>query len=174
MNDSLSMHSNKEESQGFLRGALMWRGSVTPRILPTLMFITFYPLLIVTLDQYWRPLPTLDVTPFEYTGVVLGLVLVFRTNAGHERWWEARKLWGGIVNDSRNLVIEALSYGNQEGVWQKEIVKWTITYSFATRESLRNSKNFDNLTDLLSEHELEELKSAAHMPLLVAKDYGLF
>lgn len=103
MKDSLPLHSNKDESPDFLRGALMWRGSVTPRILPSLLLMTCYSLLIVVLDQYWRPLPHLDVTPFEYTGVALGLVLVFRTNTGHERWWEARKLWGGIVNQSRNL-----------------------------------------------------------------------
>ncbi|NOT83634.1 MAG: hypothetical protein HOP02_02395 [Methylococcaceae bacterium] len=174
MKDSTYLHSNKDESLGFLRGALMWRGSVTPRILPSLLLITCYPLLIVALDQYWRPLPHLAVTPFEYTGVVLGLVLVFRTNAGHERWWEARKLWGGIVNQSRNIVIAALNYSEaldsstQANVWRKEIVKWTVAFSFATKESLRNGKNFDNLTDLLNEQELESLKSATHMPLFVA------
>ncbi|MGZ4998415.1 MAG: hypothetical protein ACXV8J_11390 [Methylobacter sp.] len=79
------------------------------RILPNLLLMQCYCALIVALDQYWRPLPHLDVAPFEYTGVVLGLVLVFRTSAGHERWWEARKLWVGIVNQSRNIVIEALN-----------------------------------------------------------------
>jgi ion channel-forming bestrophin family protein len=174
MKDSFQLYSNKDEAPGFLRGALMWRGSVTPRILPSLLIMSCYPLLIVALDQYWRPLPHFDVTPFEYTGVVLGLVLVFRTNAGHERWWEARKLWGGIVNQSRNLVIQVLSYGEalndgpQVSLWHKEMVKWTVAFSFAARESLRRGKNFDDLTDLLSEQELEALKSATHMPLFVA------
>jgi ion channel-forming bestrophin family protein len=174
MQNSLPLHSNRDESPGFLRGALMWRGSVTPRILPSLLLMTCYCVLIVALDQYWRPLPHLAVTPFEYTGVVLGLVLVFRTNAGHERWWEARKLWGGIVNQSRNIAIQALIYGEvlndgqQESLWRKEMVKWTMAFSFAARESLRNSKNFDHLTDLLSQQELDALKSAVHMPLFVA------
>ena len=174
MKDSLQLYSNKDESPGFLRGALMWRGSVTPRILHILLLMTCYSLLVVILDQYWRPLPHFDVTPFEYTGVVLGLVLVFRTNTGHERWWEARKLWGGIVNQSRNIVIEALNYsevsncGPQESLWRKEMVKWTITFSYAAKESLRNSKNFNNLNGLLSKQELDELKSVDHMPLFVA------
>ena len=125
MKDILPIHSNKDESPDFLLGALMWRGSVTPRIFFSLLLVTCYCLLVVALDQYWRPLPHLTVTPFEYTGVVLGLVLVFRTNAGHERWWEARKLWGAIVNKSRNIVVEALSYGNtfnvgsQQPLWLK-------------------------------------------------------
>jgi putative membrane protein len=174
MKNSIELHSNKEESPDFLRSALMWRGSVTPRILPSLLLMTCYCGLIVALDQYWRPLPHLDVTPFEYTGAVLGLVLVFRTNAGHERWWEARKLWGGIVNQSRNIVIEALNYsqipdsGPEQRLWRTDIVKWTVTFSFAAKESLRDGKNFDNLTDLLSKQELEELKTAVHMPMFVA------
>ena len=167
MENSVKMHSNKDESPGFLRGALMWRGSVTPRILPTLLLMSCYPSLLVVLD-YWQPLPHLDVTPFQYTGVVLGLVLVFRSNTGHERWWEARKLWGGINNQSRNIVIGALNYGFQEGFWREEIVKWTITFSFAVKESLRNGHNFDNLSDLLNGQELEELSSAVHKPLFVA------
>jgi putative membrane protein len=174
MKDSIQLHSNKDESPGFLRGALMWRGSVTPRIFSSLLLMTCYCLLIVALDQYWRPLQHLAVTPFEYTGVVLGLVLVFRTNTGHERWWEARKLWGGIVNQSRNLVIQALNYsggfneGPQQSLWRKEIVKWTIAFSFTSREFLRNSKNLDDLTDLLSQQDLDALKSSYHMPLFVA------
>jgi len=173
MKDSLQMHSNKDESPGFLRGALMWRGSVTPRIFFSLLLLTCYCALIVALDQYWRPLPHLAVTPFEYTGVVLGLVLVFRTNAGHERWWEARKSWGGIVNQSRNIAIEALSYGDSlnagpQPLWPKDMVKWTIAFSFAAKESLRNGKNFDELNDVLNEQELDALMSAVHMPLFVA------
>jgi len=164
----LELHSNKGESSGFFRGALMWRGSVTPLVLPTLLIMSCYPLLLVLLDQYWRPLPHLDVTPFEYTGVVLGLVLVFRTNAGHERWWEARKLWGGIVNQSRNIVVEALHYGPHDPAWREAMVKWTIAFSAAAKESLRNSKNFDDLAGVLSEQELNELKSAEHMPLFAA------
>jgi len=127
-----------------------------------------YSLLLVLTDHYWQPLPHLDVTPFEYTGVVLGLVLVFRTNAGHERWWEARKLWGGIVNQSRNIVVEALQYGPQDFAWREAMVKWTIAFSVAAKESLRNGKDFESLAGLLNEQEIDELKSAEHMPLFVA------
>ncbi len=174
MKDFLQIHSNKDESPGFLRGALMWSGSVTPRIIFSLLLLTAYCALIVALDQFWRSLPHLAVTPFEYTGVVLGLVLVFRTNAGHERWWEARKLWGGIVNQSRNIIISALNYLDkpnddaQMNSWHQDMTRWTIAFSFASKESLRNGKNFDELSDLLNEQELDKLKSAVHMPLFVA------
>lgn len=168
MANAAHLYSNKDESLGFFRVALMWRGSVTPRILGSLLLMSCYPLLLVLLDRYWQPLPHLNVTPFEYTGVVLGLVLVFRTNAGHERWWEARKLWGGIVNQSRNIVIAALNYGHPHGSWQEEMVKWSIAFSFAAKEALRNENNFDNLADLLSGQEIEALSAAVHKPMFIA------
>ena len=39
-------------------------------------------------------------------GIVLGLFLVFRTNSAYDRWWEGRRLWGGIVNSTRNLALK--------------------------------------------------------------------
>ncbi len=53
----------------------------------------------------------LAIGPFEFAGAALGLLLILRTNAGYDRWWEARIVWGGIVNQSRNLVIGAMAYG---------------------------------------------------------------
>lgn len=171
--DSSPSHPNTAEPSSFLRGALMWRGSITPRILPTLLWMTCYPLLLVALDRYWQPLPTMNVTPFEYTGAVLGLILVFRTNAGYDRWWEARKLWGGIVNQSRNLVVAALNYSEASNAgqirrWRKDLTKWTIAFSFAARECLRDGKDYDGLRDILTEEELLELTKANHKPLFVA------
>ena len=39
-------------------------------------------------------------------GFVISLLLVFRTNTAYDRWWEGRKLWGALVNNSRNLAIK--------------------------------------------------------------------
>lgn len=58
----------------------------------------------------YLPRAKLPIGPFEYAGFVVGLILVFRINAGYERWWEARQIWGDIVNKSRNLGIMLLSY----------------------------------------------------------------
>ena len=43
---------------------------------------------------------------FSLLGVILSIVLVFRTNSAYDRWWEGRKLWGSLVNHSRNLAIQ--------------------------------------------------------------------
>lgn len=161
--------ANREEHPNFFRGSLAWRGSVSPRIAPAAITAAIYTLILAFIDVHkYYDLPHLSVTPFEYTGAVLGLVLVFRTNAGHDRWWEARKLWGGIVNQSRNLLVMVWCYGPKNQQWREEISKWIIAFSFATKESLRHHKGFNHLKDVLSEEDIKQLQASAHMPLFVS------
>lgn len=160
--------TNKEEHDNFLRGALAWRGSVTPRIFLSVLITGLYTFGIIWIDKNYYDLPHFAVTPFEYTGAVLGLVLVFRTNAGHDRWWEARKLWGAITNQIRNLVVMTWNYGGTDVSWRNEMTKWLVTFAFAHKESLRLQKNFDELEDLLSTDEIVELQNSPHMPLFVS------
>ena len=47
-------------------------------------------------------------------GFAISMLLVFRTNTAYDRWWEGRKLWGALVNNSRNLAIKMASYTNNE------------------------------------------------------------
>ncbi len=165
---AIHKHTNREEHDNFLRVALMWRGSVTPRVLVSVLITAIYTYSLIIIDERYYKLPHFEITPFEYTGAILGLVLVFRTNAGHERWWEARKLWGGIVNQSRNLLIMVWQYSADNPQWRKEISKWIITFPFAIKESLRQQKKFDDLKDILSEQEITELKNAQHSPVYVS------
>lgn len=160
--------SNQPEHPGFFRGALAWRGSVTPRILFGVIVATCYTLILGWLDCNVYKFPHPDITPFEYTGAVLGLVLVFRTNAGYDRWWEARKFWGGITNQCRNLLVMTWQYGPDERGWRLEMSKWISVYPFALKESLRQRNNFDDLRGLLNDDEIAELQGSQHMPLYLA------
>ncbi|MGR8929316.1 MAG: bestrophin family protein [Gammaproteobacteria bacterium] len=159
---------NREEHPGFFRGALAWHGSVTPRILPGVLAAVSYNWILLLITEHLYKLPHLDITPFEYTGAVLGLVLVFRTNAGHDRWWEARKLWGGIVNQSRNLLLMVWHYGPEDDRWRREMTKWISAFPFSLKEALRGQTKFAELSNLLNEEEIVELQQAQHMPMLVS------
>ncbi|NOR80698.1 MAG: hypothetical protein GQ529_07685, partial [Methyloprofundus sp.] len=48
-------------------------------------------------------------------GISVSLLLAFRTAAAYERWWEARKIWGGIVNDSRTIVRQLIGFTSTRG-----------------------------------------------------------
>lgn len=76
-------------------------------------------------------------------GVVLGFLLVFRTNTAYERWWEGRKLWGQLVNDSRTLAlrIQLLAPPGQG----HEVGTWLAAYAAGLRDHLRGETNIESL-----------------------------
>lgn len=91
-----------------------------------------------------------------FVGTAVSLLLAFRTAQSYERWWEARKVWGAIVNDSRTLVREVLLFlpAGQE----KAIQEWTrrqITWSYALGESLRRLPFSDKVSLYLNENQVK-------------------
>lgn len=61
-------------------------------------------------------------------GFVLSLLLVFRTNTAYDRWWEGRKLWGKLVNDSRNFAIKMNSYLAKDDLQNRDFFKQYIAF----------------------------------------------
>jgi len=110
----------------------------------------------------------LAVAPFEFAGAALGLLLVLRTNAGHDRWWEARKLWGGIVNQSRNLVISAAAYGPTNSQWRETLVRWASAFPHVARASLRGEQLSSEVANLVGTGGANQISTADHMPSFVA------
>jgi putative membrane protein len=79
-------------------------------------------------------------------GIVLGLFLVFRTNSAYDRWWEGRKIWGGLVNSARNFAMKlnAVLPRDQSGdrQWFAQMIG---NFVFATKEHLRNGVDFSGI-----------------------------
>ncbi len=78
------------------------RGTLVREISYRVMACVVWAALVLSIHNFVRPVG-IGVTIHSLVGVALGLLLVFRTNASYDRFWEGRKLWGGIVNESRNL-----------------------------------------------------------------------
>jgi len=110
----------------------------------------------------------LAVAPYEFAGAILGSLLVLRTNGGLDRWWEARKLWGGIINESRNLAIIAVANGPPDGEWTQKIVGWIAAFGHVTRRSLRGQKNLADIESLVGVEETEALQKSEHKPTAVS------
>jgi len=60
-------------------------------------------------------------------GFAISMLLVFRTNTSYDRWWEGRKMWGGLVNSSRNLAIKLEVMLPADAVKQKTYFSKLIT-----------------------------------------------
>jgi len=110
----------------------------------------------------------LAVAPYEFAGAILGSLLVLRTNAGLDRWYEARKLWGGITNASRNLAILIVANGPVDPAWRREAVGWVAAFGHVVRRRLRSQKDLSEVEDLIGPGGLALLRAAEHRPSAVA------
>lgn len=106
-------------------------------------------------------------TIFSLLGLVLGLLLVFRTNTAYDRWWEGRRMLGSLVNNTRNLALKLNAYlDKSESENKKYLARMIGNYGVAMKEHLRSGVKFDEL-DITSE-ELEDLKKYQHVPNRIA------
>ncbi len=70
--------------------------------------------------------------------LVLGALLVFRTNTAYARWWEARTLWGGLVNASRNFAIKVTTLARLDESDIADVRRNLIAFPIALRNHLRD------------------------------------
>ncbi len=152
----------------FWREAFALRGAATARVLPRALVFAMIAAIPAFLHRS-HPWLAIRADVMEASGLVLGLLLVFRTAAGYERWWEARKLWGEIVNQSRNLVIAAVAYGPVDRTWRDEFVRWVAAFGHVARGALRDQRALSEVVALLGTTEAERIASAEHMPSYVAR-----
>jgi ion channel-forming bestrophin family protein len=100
-------------------------------------------------------------------GVALGLLLVFRTNASYDRYWEGRKLLGSITNRCRDVCRQAVSYLEQEAA--HKIRRYTCAFYHVTAGTLRGQRGLSTAAEVcLTEAERRSLVEAVHRAPVVA------
>ncbi|WP_407481092.1 bestrophin family protein [Elizabethkingia meningoseptica] len=122
-----------------------------------LLLISMFAVLIGILDM----LPafqkiSLPLSIPALVGTAVSLLIAFRTSQSYERWWEARMIWGAIVNDSRTLVrqiIQALPRHNEAAV--KQFAQRQIIWNYALGESLRKLNFSDKVQTYLNQHHID-------------------
>lgn len=126
-------------------------------------------------DKYKELLPEMPLTIPAFIGTAISILLSFKLSQSYDRWWEARKIWGAIVNDSRSLVIQLQTLtanGNHEAI--KKIAYRQIAWCYSLGQALRGLNATENLDKFISKEELEEIQQYANKPLallsLHAKD----
>ncbi len=113
-------------------------------------------------------------------GAALGILLAFRTNAAYGRWWEARTLWGAMVNSSRSLARQATSFSQQSGqsseahsrAFASEFIYRQIAFVHATRCALRRQEPWTDLQPFLDSESLSALKDERNVPAALLQQMG--
>lgn len=158
------------DTRRWMRILIRLHGSVLPRIAGRVFMVTAVAALLAyaKLELGWEP-PTSRAL-HAIVGVALGLLLVFRTNASYDRFWEARILTGAMVNNTRDLARQTASYLDDSPFEVRERIGHYIIALFATiRRSLRREREAPELVPLLSEEEREKLLETSAPPLMVAR-----
>lgn len=121
--------------------------------------------LLYHFEEYNLPVPVVAIP-----GTVIGLLLAFRTNSCYGRWWEARTLWGAIVNDSRTWVRQLMEflYSAQKPAEHnpdmRAMAYRQIAWCYALTRTLRGQDPFTDTESLLELNEIEPLKTHDHVP----------
>jgi putative membrane protein len=100
-------------------------------------------------------------------GTAISILLAFKNNSAYERWWEARRLWGGLVNESRTLAREVQTLpvpASREAAWVRRVVRRQIAFAHALRLHLRERGEPDALKPFLPAEEVERLAEVPNVP----------
>lgn len=100
--------------------------------------LAIYTIIVLWVDDHYFPKKQfMEMDAVTTTSVVMGTLLVFRTNSAYDRWWEARKLWGMLVNETRNLVIKTREYVRTTDEEKQAFGKLLAGFSISLRDHLR-------------------------------------
>lgn len=172
-------HIYTNETLNWLQVILRVQGTVIPAILPWVILCGMYGFFVslayelnlpisLSIPQVSKVLPNVVVT----FNIILSLLLVFRTNTAHERFWEGRKLWGALVNTVRNLARDIWIFIEEqepEDRLEKEaILRLAVAFSVAMKLHLRREAVNQELETLMSPLHYGKLQSVNHAPLEIA------
>lgn len=144
------------------------KGSMVREILGRVLMLTFWSSAVVLFFEWTGKSAGIPPTVHGLVGVALGMLLVFRTNSSYDRFWEGRKLWGGIVNESRNLARVAVVHLDADRALRDEVVTWTAAWAYAAMFNLRGERGLGPVADRLPPEDVEAVVAASHVPLAVA------
>ncbi len=134
------------------------RGSVVPLIAPGVLGLMVFAAAMVWAHRQFDLFPMIDGIGFTVFGVALSLFLGFRNNAAYDRWWEARRLWGGLLADMRSLAREVDIFV-PDAALRARLLGGALAFLHLHRANLRNLDD-----DALARELGGALADAAHPP----------
>ncbi len=135
---------------------ILWKEMIYIALLSTLIAwieISYFP--------NHKALANMNIV-YSLVGFVISLLLVFRTNTAYDRWWEGRKKWGELVNDSRNFAVK-LSITDISEEDRHFFARMISNFAIASKDHLKDGINFEKLD--LTEDEVQSLNSTGHIPV---------
>lgn len=171
----MKVYNNKDWAQFVF---MVSKSDTIRKLAPLILIIFVYSLGVtyleihyfkVTADSWVRNLPQMH----SLLSFVISMLLVFRTNTAYDRWWEGRKLWGQLVNNSRNFAIKIAGMVDTQDEENRRFFSRAIPiYAFALKDHLQSKATEYSLHDGEIKGLPTKLSPELHVPNQIAK--GLF
>ncbi|MBO9617006.1 MAG: hypothetical protein J7619_30245 [Dyadobacter sp.] len=167
----------QRKKEHWFKMLFVWHGSVLPQLVPRLLLLLLVSVLIVfvngTLYHYKIPL---SPAPFTIFGIALALFLGFRNNASYDRFWEGRKLWGALLNDTRSLARQALTLTGYDpkGKEVAEFVDMLIAFTYCLKHQLRKTDPSPDIQQRLPAELAGMLENARFKPVILMREMGIW
>jgi putative membrane protein len=149
------------------------KGSMVREIIGRVLTCVGWAALIALYDTNAARLGLLTLsfpeTAHSLMGGVLGLLLVFRTNASYDRFWEGRKLWGSLVNECRNIARLSKIWLSFDKKLAEDICEWTAIFPWMVMHRLRGTPMQHRTRWVLEQSQLDAVFDAKHPSLDVAR-----
>jgi ion channel-forming bestrophin family protein len=154
------------------------------KIKTEVLLITVYALIIAVLHSFFNLSHiSIPLAVPAILGTVISLLLGFRSNQAYDRWWEARHIWGSIVNDSRTFARQILCFTevqyNGDAVQQmrESVIRRQMAWCHSLGKHLRKLNPREGLDKYISRKENEFLNKRSNVPVglldLHARDLNL-
>jgi ion channel-forming bestrophin family protein len=145
--------------------------SVFLKVSGRVLFCTSFSVLIFVLNRFNYPV-SWSLNSSIVPSIVLGLLLVFRTNTAYERFWEGRKAWGTLVNTTRNLArqiwISIAEQTAEDRSRKIETLRLLVAFSVSMKLHIRGEKLDRELEELVPVAHYQKLQGMNHPPLEIA------
>ncbi|MBN3765434.1 bestrophin family ion channel [Burkholderia sp. Ac-20365] len=154
----------------WFRMLLAWRGSVLPELLPRLCLILLISLVALGVHEHLLKITVnMTTTPFSLIGIALAIFLGFRNSASYDRYWEARKLWGRLLNETRSLTRQVLTMStSQIDVHETHaFVQALAAFGHALRHQLRGTDPSQDLSSRLDPALFERVMHSRYRPATI-------
>lgn len=146
-----------------------WEGTVLPAVIGRVLFIALLAVLVCGfywLDRHYIGwgVPSLNQLGHMLIGIAVGLMVVFRTNASYDRFWEGRKMWGNIVNTTRNLARSAAAFAPPA----EDLGQMIVAYPRCLTRHLRGERELPEVESLLPPPLFLAVRQAVNPPSQLA------
>jgi len=118
-------------------------------------------------EHFYTYLPEMPLTIATFLGTAISVLLSFKMSQSYDRWWEARKIWGAIVNDSRSFVLQLQAFIKSSDATPqiKAMAYRQIAWNYSLGQTLRGQAPLENCDEFLSASDQTELKDITNKPL---------